>query len=173
MENKKHIPITRVNKFFSQDDFELEQDFGREWLEGDLNMKVILYRVDAGKTQSDSVYGEAGRDEIRFKPPVELYVYLTITEPKNKSYNPNGSLRYVEHGNMSFGIYQQQLDELGVDITYGDYIAYQESETRIKYYTVSSNGGVYTDNKHTILGYKGFYRTVECVPTTEDEFRGR
>ena len=30
----RKVPIERLNKFFSQDDFELEIDFGREWLEG-------------------------------------------------------------------------------------------------------------------------------------------
>ena len=42
MKTNRKIPITRVNKFFSQDDFDLEKEFGREWLEGDINIKVIL-----------------------------------------------------------------------------------------------------------------------------------
>ena len=46
MKTNKKVPITRVNKFFSQDDFDLEIDFGREWLEGDINIKVILFQVD-------------------------------------------------------------------------------------------------------------------------------
>ena len=32
MSNNRKIPIERLNKFFSADDFELEIDFGREWL---------------------------------------------------------------------------------------------------------------------------------------------
>jgi hypothetical protein len=42
MDQQKKVPIERLNKFFSQDDFDLEIDFGREWLEGDINIKVIL-----------------------------------------------------------------------------------------------------------------------------------
>ena len=34
MKTNKKVPITRLNKFFSQDDFDLEVDFGREWLRG-------------------------------------------------------------------------------------------------------------------------------------------
>ena len=49
MKYNRKVPITRVNKFFSQEDFNLEVDFGREWLEGDINIKVILFRVDQGK----------------------------------------------------------------------------------------------------------------------------
>ena len=81
-------------------------------------------------------------------------------------------MRYKEHGNITFGVYQKHLEELGVEITYGDYIGYQEDEKTIKYYTVSNDGSIFSDNKHTINGYKGFYRTVTCVPASEDEFNG-
>ncbi len=82
-------------------------------------------------------------------------------------------MRYLERGNITLGVYQDTLDELGVDITYGDYIGYPETETKIKYFTVSNDGRVNADNAHTIVGYKGFYRTITCVPTDLDEFDGR
>ena len=172
MPKNKQLPINRSNKFFSGDDFDLEIDFGREWLEGDINIKVILFQVDRQKTNTDDVYGEAPKNGITFKPPVELSVNFKMDEPQNKSYNSDGSMRYKEHGNITFGVYQKHLEELEVEITYGDYIGYQENENTIKYYTVSNDGAIFSDNKHTINGYKGFYRTVTCVPTSEDEFNG-
>lgn len=172
MPKNKNIPINRSNKFFSGDDFDLEIDFGREWLEGDINIKVILFQVERQQSLVDDLYGEAPNGGIGFKPPVEISVILKMDEPQNKSYNSNGSLRYKEHGNLLLGVYQKHLDELGVDITYGDYIGYQETETKIKYYTVSNDGNINSDNKHTINGYKGFYRTITCVPASEDEFNG-
>ena len=72
MKTNRKIPITRVNKFFSEEDFNLEVDFGREWLEGDINIKVILFGVEQGESLVDDIYGEASRGEIRFKPPVEI-----------------------------------------------------------------------------------------------------
>lgn len=50
MENKK-TPITRINKFFSEEDFNLEISMGREAIEGDGNFTVILYRVDRNTTE--------------------------------------------------------------------------------------------------------------------------
>lgn len=170
MNPKKIVPIDRLNKFFSEEDFELEIDFGREWLEGDINIKVILYQVDRTQTTIDDVYAEAGKDEIRFKPPVELAVNFKMDSPTNKSYNSNGSMRFIEYGNVTIGIYQSQLDEMGVDISYGDYIGYPETETKMKYFTVSNDGKIFSDNTHTIAGYKGFYRTITCVPTDLNEF---
>lgn len=172
MKTNRKIPITRLNKFYSEADFNLEIDFGREWLDGDINIRVILFQVNQGESLTDDIYGEAGRNEIRFKAPVELTVNLNNESPKNESYNPNGSLRHLEHGNLIFGVYQAQLNELGADINYGDYIGYVETEDKIQYYTVSNNGIITSDNTHTMVGYKGFYRTVTCVPVDEDEFDG-
>ena len=172
MKTNKKVPITRINKYFSQDDFDLEIDFGREWLEGDINIKIVLFQVERDESLVDDIYGEAGRDEIRFKPPVEITVSFNMATPTNKAYNPDGSMRYLEHGNIVFGVYQDHLDELEVEINYGDYIGYSETEDKIKYYTVANNGYIHSDNGHTIGGYKGFYRTVTCVPTDIDEFQG-
>ena len=172
MSNNRKIPIERLNKFFSADDFELEIDFGREWLEGDINIKVILYQVDRVETPVDDIYGETGKNNIRFKHPVEIPVNFNMAGPTNKNYNTDGSMRYIERGNITMGVYQETLDELGVDISYGDYIGYPETETKIKYFTVSNDGKIFSDNAHTIVGYKGFYRTITCVPTDLDEFNG-
>ena len=172
MNQQKKVPIERLNKFFSKDDFELEIDFGREWLEGDINIKVILYQVDRVESTIDDIYSEAGKGEIRFKPPVEIPVNFNYATPTNKNYNSDGSLRFLERGNITLGVYQDTLDELRVQIGYGDYIGYPENETTIKYFTVANDGKIFSDNAHTIGGYKGFYRTIICVPTDLDEFNG-
>jgi len=169
--NKRKIPIKRINKFFSGEDFQLEIDMGREAIEGDGNFTVILYRVDRNTTQSDDIYNEASADEINFYPPVELYVIPIIAEPENKTYNPN-SLQNLEDGNLKFGIYTQQLEELEVDVSLGDYIGYPIDETETIYFSVVNPGQKNYDNKHTIMGYKGAFRTIECTIANEDEFNG-
>jgi hypothetical protein len=170
--SKKILPITRMNKFFSQDDFDLEVSFGREFIEEDNNFTVILYRVDREFTPSDDIYKEAGVDEISFHPPVELKVIPIIEDPENKVYNNNsGSLRYLEDGSFKFGIYVQQLTDLKVDLSFGDYIGYAINETTIRYFTVVNDGRKNYNNKHTILGYKGAFRSVTCAPVDENEFK--
>jgi len=169
----KRIPINRVNKFFSEEDFELEISFGREAIEGDGNFVVVLYRVDRDMTSSDDIYGEARKDEIRFFPPVELRVIPILGEAENKAYNSGaGSLRYLQDGPLTFGIYDAQLNDLDVTLSYGDYIGYAVTEQEVRYYTVVNDGVKNYDNKHTIIGYKGAFRTVTCAPVDENEFRG-
>jgi len=100
---KKITPITRINKFFSEEDFNLEVEMGREAIEGDGNFTIILYRVNREMSEADNVYGEASKDGIRYFPPVELKVIPILEEAINAAYNPNGSLRFLQDGNLNFG----------------------------------------------------------------------
>lgn len=170
--NKSIIPITRINKWFSEEDFKLENEMGREAIEGDGNFTVILYRVDREMTEYDDVYGEASKDGIRYFPPVELKVVPIMAEAENKAYNSNGSMRYLQDGQFTFGIYDAQLTDLKTQISYGDYIGYPVTETEIRYFSVANDGLKNYDNKHTIMGYKGAFRTVICAPVDNNEFRG-
>jgi len=172
MENRGITPITRINKWFSEEDFKLEIGLGREAIEGDGNFTVILYRVDREMTEYDNIYGEASADGIRYFPPVELKVIPIMNEPENISYNANGSLRYLQDVQLTFGIYDAQLKELNTEISYGDYIGYPVTETDIRYFSVVNDGVKNYDNKHTIMGYKGAFRTILCATIEDNEFKG-
>ena len=167
---KTRIPITRVNKFFSEKEFELELAYSREYLEGDLNFTIILYRVDLDLSSTDDLYGEARNGEIRYKTPVEVNVVLLLNKAKNSVYNKDsGSLRYLQDGSLEFGVFDQHLDELDVKISFGDYIGYPVSETEVRYFTVVDDGSKNYDNSSTILGYKSAFRTVTCAPVDYDD----
>jgi len=172
MENKKITPITRINKWFSEEDFNLEISMGRESIEGDGNFTVILYRVDREMTESDNVYGEASKDGVRFLPPLELKVIPLLAEPENKTYNPNGTGRFLNDGQLKFGIYEAQLTELKATLNYGDYIGFPVTETEIRYFSVVNDGVKNYDNKHTIMGYKGAFKSITCASVDASEFRG-
>jgi len=168
---KNKLPITRLSKFFSETDYDLNISMGMEFLHGDINMKLVLFRVDRQKTDTDDVYSEVGKDGIKFLSPVEFNAMVRINEPDNKTYK-QGLAKYLEPGNLMFYVYIKHLEELKIDIKYGDYIGYAETEERIRYYTVVNEGKVISDNKHSMFGFKPYYRTVVCVPAQETEFRG-
>lgn len=165
------MPITRIGKFFSENDFQLDISIGEEFLYGDMNFTVVLYRVDRMKTKTDDVYGEALKDGIKFLAPIELKGYVQIMAPENKQIAGN-KLNQFEPGNMKFSTYQKQLDELDIDIQFGDYLGYYETEDRIRYYTVNNDGRVVSDNKHNYAGYKPYYRTIMASAVVDNEFRG-
>lgn len=167
----KKVPITRINKFFSGDDFDFNVSVGQEYLHGDLNMKLVLYRVDHENTDTDAVYAEVGKDQIKFFPPIEFNALVNIEGPKNSSYK-SGVVRYLEPGNLTLSVYIKHLQDLKIDVKYGDFIGYPETEEKIRYYTVSNDGKVTSDNKHNMFGFKPYYRTITCVAAQEVEFRG-
>lgn len=169
MDNK--LPITRLSKFFSEEDFDLNITMGQEYLHGDINMKLVLYRVDRSNTDIDSVYAEVGRDEIKFFPPIEFNGLVKIDEPKNTSYK-TGLVRYNEPGNLTISVYIKHLEELGIDIRYGDFIGYPDAENKVRFYNVTNDGKVVSDNKHKMFGYKPHYRTIQCSYVQETTFRG-
>ena len=168
---QKLVPITRLGKFFGGEDYTLDVGMGQEWLEGDMNFTVVLYRIDRYKTKTDDVYGEVLEDGIQFMAPIELKGYVQVLAPTNK-FLGSSRVEQLEPGNMKFSIYQKQLDDLGVDIFFGDYLGYYETESRVRYYTVSDDGKVVSDNKHTYGGYKSFYRTITATYVSDNEFRG-
>jgi hypothetical protein len=165
------VPITRLGKFFGGEDLSLDIGMGEEWLLGDMNFTVILYRIDRYKTKTDDVYGEVLEDGIQFLAPVELKGLVQVMAPTNK-FLGNSKVEQDEPGNMKFSIYQKTLDDLGVQIFMGDYIGYYETESRVRYYSVSNDGYVKSDNKHTYGGVKPFYRTIIATSVSENEFRG-
>jgi hypothetical protein len=171
MAKQKKIPITRISRFFGSQDFNLEQEMGMEYLHGDIHFTLVLFRVDRKKSDVDDVYGESGPEEIRYKAPVEFNGLVSIASPSNKTY-ASGLVNQMEPGNMTISVYIKHLEELNIDVSYGDYIGYAETEDKMRYYTVTNDGRVVSDNAHTIGGYKPYYRTIICSYVSPNEFNG-
>jgi hypothetical protein len=171
MSEKKRWPITRVHKFYDDVDFNMENEMAREYMEGDLNFTIVLFRVDRIKSQTDSVYGESDVEEIKFHPPMEIKVKLNLEESQSKAYS-DSYVRYEDYGNLVFTVFTDHLRELGVDISYGDYVGYPDKEDNIKYFTVVNDGKINVDNQKTRVGYKSYYRKITCVTADPEEFNG-
>jgi len=139
--SKKRFPISRLHRFYDEVDFGLENEMAREFIEGDLNFTIVLFRVDRIESQTEDVYGEASTSEIRFHPPVEIKVRPLLEKSESKSYS-EGYGRYEDYGNFTFTVFVDHLEELGIDITYGDYIGYADREDNIKYFTVVDDGKI-------------------------------
>lgn len=174
MSKKTRIPITRLNKFFDENDFNYQIEMGREYCEDVLDFRVFLLKVNRVKTQIDNIYGETPVNNLNFQDPIEIKVMDFLLENgEQKSYNNNeGSVIYVDYGNLSFNVYVKHLEELETDIQMGDIIGYVDFEDNIKYFVVTNDGRIYSENSHTLFGYKGFFRTINCTVIDPAEFNG-
>lgn len=169
----KAVPLKRLSKFYSEKDFETDIDMAREYLNEDMATTFILYKVDRNRSVIDDLYGESSFTDVRFLPPIEIAGILNLTVPENKSYDSSGgTVRYLEYGNLIIEMIEQELEDYGVDIDYGDYVAIQETEYEFAYFQVTNDGRVNSDNVHTMRGYKKAFRTITCAPVDPQEFNG-
>lgn len=172
--NKNKIPITRNNKFFGMEDFDLEIGFATEYLEQDANQTIILYQVDLEKTKVNDTYVEAKKDTIRFKTPVVLPVIYEINDAETKAYNNKIQTGYyAKTGKLTFSVLLSTLEENHCDISRGDYIGVQIDTDKREYFTVVDDGRVnMTSNKFTMFGTKPYARQITAVPIDLGEFNG-
>ena len=168
---QKLVPITRLGKFFGGEDYTLDISMGREWLDGDMNFTIVVYRVDRTKTVNDDVYGEVLPQGIQFLPPISVKAYVQILQPEERFLGSSKVLQN-EPGNLKFAIYNQDLLDLELNIKLGDYIGYWITESQVRYFSVVNAGVPNFDNKHTYGGYKPFYVSYIATPVSENEFNG-
>lgn len=168
----RRVPINRNSLFYDAETFAVERDIGKNYIEQDMGQTVVLYQVDASKTQVDAVYGETDPDGVVYKTPIEIPCVYNIEEPELKSYDKEKQLgTYMKTGKLTVGVYQETLDELGVDIKKGDYIGVQITESLMLYWVVNAIN-VGTDNAHSLWGYKTLWHTIFCSPVDYSEFNG-
>lgn len=172
--SKKKTPIKRNNLFYSESDYQLESQMALDYIEQDVNQYITLFRVDRSKTNVDEIYGEISKDDVVYKEPIELNVLYKIETSENKTYDKSQNLaRYSLVGNLSFTVFVKTLEDVGVDITYGDYIGVQISDSNMEYFSVSDDGKLNFDNAHSLYGYKQLTRTIKAVPVDKNEFNGK
>lgn len=166
--------ISRNTMFYSETDFNFETEIGENYISQDMNQTVLVFQIDRTKTTVVDLYGESvDEDSIVYKDPVEINVTYTLEEGENKSYDKAQNLgSFVQVGNFNFGVYEKTLKKNKIDIKKGDYIGLQVTEDQMEYFVVVNDGRVNFDNKHTMNGYKPFYRTVRCVIADKNEFKG-
>ena len=171
MPNNIVTPVSRNHKFYSEADFQYETELMADYIEGDLGMSVVVYRVDRERTLSDVTYRETGR--VFYKMPVEVHCIYTIEESRLKSYDAktaNGA--YTIAGSLKFDVLVRTLEELDCDISRGDYIGVLAESGRMTYFVVIDDGKLNVDNRKHIGAYRPAWRSVVASPVTDLEFKG-
>lgn len=171
--NIRRVPINRNSLFYDAESFALEREIGKNYIEQDMGQTVVLYQVDASKTQVDAVYGETDHRNVAYKTPVEIPCVYKIEESELKSYNSDKQLgTYNKVGKLTVGVYKETLDELGADIKKGDYIGIQVTPEHMEFWVVVNDLKCNYDNAHTLWGTIPLYYTVQAAPVDESEFHG-
>lgn len=166
----KKFKSDRTNKFFGGNDLDLELSLGREYLT-DINHTVLLFKVDYKKTKSHDLYGESKAHQKVVHKPIELQCRVTI-EQGEEQFLAGIGVRKEYAGNLTFTVYDLELEEKQTNVTTGDYIGYVDGNGKLRYWEVAKADNINIENKKTINGIKSYYRQVMAVPVDRDVFAG-
>jgi len=165
---KRKNPINRNNFYTSPDQIHFQIGLGMEYVNKVLNQTVILYEIDRDKTKVNDIYNEANFNDLVFKTPVELNVMYKIDKSELKTYDTNTIKGYyVKVGQLTFTIYNKELEENNCDINRGDYIGIQVNPDHMEYFIVTDDGRVNYDNAHTMWGTVPYFRSVVCTVASD------
>jgi hypothetical protein len=172
MKKKKQIENIQDNRmglFMSDNSFDLDVMYGRNYLQTDNAQRVWIHKINVIETKTHSLYGQAKTSDKKFMPPVEISVMVTIEDGTQEYYGGGqGGIARDDSGNISFGVYLKELKEKNLEINRGDIIEYNMSGEKKRYYEVESANNVTDETKKTIGGFKPYWKRITGVPVKED-----
>ena len=172
MKKKKQIidlENNRYGMFMTQNSFDLDVMYGRNYLKTDNVGEVIIHRINVIETKSHNLYGQTKAKDKKYMTPVRISVMVNVEEGKQENYgsNPGGIVR-DDTGIISFGVYLKELEEKNLDISRGDIVEYNMSGEKKRYYEVENANNVTDETKKTIGGFAPYWKRVTGVPVKED-----
>lgn len=171
MKKKKQIidlETQRYGLFMTENSFDLDIMYGRNFLQTDNAQTVTLHKININQTQVHSLYGQAKTKDKKFFAPVKLSVMVNVEESKLEYYGGSPGISRDDTGQLVFGIYLKELEEKNVEIDRGDYIEYNMSGQKKRYYEVQSANNVTDETNKTIGGFKPYWKKIIAVPVKED-----
>lgn len=160
-------PLNRQNKFFSEREFDYYLYLAREYMKTS-GQEVYFIKVNKEQTEIDDVYNEGYIGEITYEEPITIPAIVKLENPDNKAYLDNkGMGRFEEYGNLIIHLLLDDLEQYGADITYGDFMGYRVSSTKVIYFEISNDAQKHYENSKTYMGYKSFWKTIVCTPTNK------
>jgi len=167
--NKIDLENERYGLFMTENSFDLDIEYGRNYLQTDNIQTVILYRVNIIETKSHSLYGQTKAKDKSLFPPIKLNAMVTV-QPNEQSYYGEGSggITREDTGKLEFGVYLKELEEKKTEINRGDYIEYNLSGDKNRYYEVENAENVVDTTDKTIGGFKPYWKKITGVPVRSD-----
>lgn len=158
----------RYGIFISENSYEIDQAYGRHYLEQDVNFIIKLYRVNVIETKAHKLYGQAKAKDKRFFSPIELYAMVNIEDNEQNYLGTDQGLTREDSGNLVVSVFLRELEEKNTEINRGDIIEYNLSGQRPRYYEVENAQNVVDSTSQTFAGMRPFWKRITAVPVKED-----
>ncbi len=148
--------------FYNQKDFEADIKMSKDYVDEDMGLSVLLYQINITNSQKD-IYGESMPNEKEFVGPYKLSVWISI--PPSEKTKIGGSMLVNENvETVKLGVYIDELDKLGIVIKRGDYILFDDNDTK-RFYEINTITNFTTSNQ--MYNYKAFYNDITATYVKE------
>jgi hypothetical protein len=102
-------------------------------------------------------------NEKEFVGPYKLSVFISI--PPSEKTKIGGSMLINENvETVKLGVYIDELDKLGIDIKRGDFILFDDNDTK-RFYEINTITNFTTSNQ--MYNYKAFYNDITATYVKE------
>jgi len=157
----------RYGLFMNENSFELDIQYGRDYLENDSPFKVTYYRIDVINTVVDELYGEAKPSDKKFFPPIQFSVMLDIDDGETKYFGEDGLPRN-DSGPLTFGIYLDEIKEKNTEILRGNYVSFNFSGEKERFYEITEADNVSDITSRSMGGFRPYWKKISAIPVKED-----
>ena len=144
------------SNFYNEKDFLIDMKLYKEYLGTDMGIFVYLFSLNIVNSKKD-IYGESMPNEKEFLEPVKLNVYVNTTESKTSKLG-NGIFTDESLSDVTFGLYIDELTEKGLDPKRGDFILYDDNNTK-RFFEIETISNITTNNN--MNNFKNFYKLVK------------
>jgi hypothetical protein len=159
----------RYGLFMTENSFDLDVEYGRNYLQTDNAQRVKIYKINVVTSKSHKLYGQTKTKDKKFLPPVEISVMVTVDNNKLEYYGSGqGGIARDDTGNIMFGVYLKELEEKELEIDRGDIVEYNLSGLKNRFYEIEDAQNVTDTTDKTIGGFKSYWKKVTAVPVKED-----
>ena len=149
-------------EFYNQKDFEADVKMSKDYIDKDMGLSILLYQISITNSQKD-IYGESMPNEKEFVGPYKLSVFISI--PPSEKTKIGGSMLINENvETVKLGVYIDELDKLGIDIKRGDFILFDDNDSK-RFYEINTITNFTTSNQ--MYNYKAFYNDITATYVKE------
>ena len=168
-QNSIDLDNQRYGLFMTEQSFNLDIAYGRNYLETDNVQEVIIHKVNITKTKSHDLYGQTKTEDKVFFAPVKIRAMVTIQPSAQEYYGGDqGGIVRDDTGPLVFGVYLKELEEKNVELLRGDYVEYNQSGKKNRFYEIQDAQNITDTTDKTIGGFKSYWKKVTAIPVKED-----
>lgn len=159
----------RYGLFMSENSFNLEIMYGRNYLKNDVVHEIKVHRINVIESKTHKLYGQAKSKDKKFMIPVKITAMVGVEDSEQKFYGEGeGGIARDDTGILNFGVYLQELEEKNIEVNRGDIVEYNMSGENPRFYEVEKANNVTDTTSQTIAGFKPYWKLIVGVPVKED-----